>query len=182
MTKLLLAATILLSSTSYAGTYNLSSDDVSVRDDKVRYTSNLALPEVKAEVKSEVKSEVKAEVKPEVKADLIPEVKAGQGSLALYMWDIRKGETLRGGLNRWVAKAGWNYLAWQSKKEFPIVVDIKVSGSFQEAVSQVLKAYHRSGNPLYACLKEGNRVLVVADIPLNDKCYSTNVTTKSAGN
>lgn len=93
-------------------------------------------------------------------------------------WSIQQDETLRSGLNKWVTKAGWRYLAWQSEREFPIVVGISVSGSFQEAISQVLKAYHRSGNPLYGCLKGGNKVLVIADKPLNDKCYSNNATSE----
>lgn len=194
MIKLMLAAMILLSSSSFAETYSLSSGDVSIKSEKVRYTSNLTSAEVKPPVTAEVSTAVKPEAKSLVTAEVSPpvklvakaqekaEVKADQGSLGLYMWDIRKGETLRGGLKRWIAKAGWNYLAWQSKKEFPVVVDIKVNGTFQEAISQVLKAYHRSGNPLYGCLKKGNRVVVIADTPLNDKCYSNNVTTKRAGN
>ena len=192
MTKALITAvfTLLMANAIHAGEYIPSSDDVSVSDREVRYTYKLAetTEELKARQMAVQRANIaaaKAKVeaaKVKVEANKIKVLEENRQQLVIKnTWVIKKGDTLREGLDGWLKKAGWNYLSWQSSKEFPVIVDIRVQGSFQEAVSTVLKAYHRSGNPLYGCLKQGNRVLVVADIPLNDKCYSTN-NVNTAGN
>lgn len=141
--------------------------------------TTFAIPEENKDVVEAKKTKLKADAE-KLKAQKAEKLKAQEAekrqmAINANSWSIPKGTTLREGLNDWVKKAGWQYLSWESNKEFPVVVNIHVQGSFQQAVSTVLKAYHRSGNPLYGCLKQGNRVLVVADTPLNDKCYSSNL-------
>lgn len=173
MRTLLSATLLLLVSTAHADTLKPATSTVNSGEEAVRYTATLEdSPEVK--LKAEMKRKQEAEKADREALEKINHIK----TIKELTWNIQKGDTLRQGLNKWVNKAGWNYLAWQSSKEFPIVVDINVHGSFQEAISVVLKAYHRSGNPLYACLKQGNKVLVIADKPLNDECYSSKTTSE----
>jgi len=191
MRALITTILLLLSMTSHAENWVSSTDIVKASDDSVRYTATLDdKPSVKRAIEAKKKMEAinaakrleEAKAKKRLAAEQSTQETIKKAAAVqqrkFNTWSIQKGETLRSGLNKWITKAGWRYLAWQSEREFPIVVGISVSGSFQEAISQVLKAYHRSGNPLYACLKGGNKVLVIADKPLNDKCYSNNATSE----
>lgn len=87
------------------------------------------------------------------------------------LWFISKGETLKSGLEKWLKKAGWNFLAWELDRDFPIVADIQVEGKLPQALEKVLRAYHRSDHPLYSCLKKGNKVVIISDKPLIDRCF-----------
>lgn len=86
------------------------------------------------------------------------------------IWTINKGETLKSGLTKWVDRAGWSFLSWELTKDFPIVATITVSGDFKAALEAVLQAYHHSATPLYSCLKMGNKVVVITDKPVQDRC------------
>lgn len=85
-------------------------------------------------------------------------------------WLITEGDTLKNGLTKWVKREGWSYLSWELNRDYPIIAPISVNGNFQTSLEAVLTAYHNSATPLYSCLKTGNKVVIISDKPLNDRC------------
>ena len=76
-------------------------------------------------------------------------------------WQLNiKDKTVRGSLSKWCKKAGWQ-LVWNVKADYPIDTAWSISGSFESAVNEVLKATQHSEMPLMAVMHDSNHVLEV---------------------
>ena len=77
------------------------------------------------------------------------------------VWSMTlKDKTLRGAFTKWGKKAGWQ-LVWNVKADYPIDTAWSISGSFESAVNEVLKATQHSEMPLMAVMHDSNHVLEV---------------------
>ncbi|PZQ48094.1 MAG: hypothetical protein DI551_02140 [Micavibrio aeruginosavorus] len=57
--------------------------------------------------------------------------------VAATVWDAKAGEDMRAVLSRWASRAGYD-LDWQSTQNGRVAQDLKLNGSFEDAVSQLL--------------------------------------------
>lgn len=64
-------------------------------------------------------------------------VAAPQPAPAVAQWDAKAGEDMKIVLSRWAERAGYD-LEWQAAQEGKVAQDIRLSGSFEDAVSQLL--------------------------------------------
>ncbi len=62
---------------------------------------------------------------------------------AFDVWSGEKGETLRGLLEKWCARAGVD-LSWQSEYDYPLQARVAFSGSFEEAVRALLSGFQEA--------------------------------------
>lgn len=71
-----------------------------------------------------------------------------------HQWRIqRSDEMLSDVLKRWSHSLGWQ-LVWESERDFPIEIDTVLTGTFAEALEQVLYALLTSDHPLEAITNE----------------------------
>ena len=76
-------------------------------------------------------------------------------------WTITKQDgDLRTLLTKWANNVGWQ-LDWQVDANYPIEFDWKISGTFTEAVNQVLEATQQTSVPLKAMMYNSNKVLKI---------------------
>ena len=67
---------------------------------------------------------------------------------------------------RWAKQANYQ-LEWQVKADFPITSNWPITGSFEDAVNQVLKASRNTDTPIKAQWYSQNNVIVI--VPLTNK-------------
>lgn len=63
-------------------------------------------------------------------------------------------------LQRWCAQTGWQ-LVWEAERDFPVEVQVGISGTFVEALHQVMDSLSDSDYPLQAVLNPRTQVLRV---------------------
>lgn len=68
--------------------------------------------------------------------------------------------TLRGTLTKWCKKAGWQ-LIWNVRADYPIITDLSITGSFEQAVNAVLKGAQHTELPLAATMYDGAKILEI---------------------
>jgi hypothetical protein len=77
------------------------------------------------------------------------------------IWSLNPADrTLRTALNRWCKSIGWQ-LIWNVNADYPIVTSWNITGSFENAVNQVLAASQTTNVPLLATMHDQNRVLEI---------------------
>lgn len=80
-----------------------------------------------------------------------------------YLWEVRKGTSLKETLQAWSKAAGWQDLNWEAHQDdVTFEADAKFQGDFVSAVKQLLKALPPSVK-LKADIFHENRLLVIGD-------------------
>lgn len=77
-----------------------------------------------------------------------------------------KDKTLRNTMMRWAKQVNYQ-LEWQVKADFPITSNWTIQGSFESAISQVLKASRNTDTPIKAKWYSQNNVIVI--VPLTNQ-------------
>jgi type IV pili sensor histidine kinase/response regulator len=76
-------------------------------------------------------------------------------------WVVASGQTLRGVLQEWCDKEGWD-LVWNTPREYPIVASAVFKGRFMDVASALVRNFSRVNPIPYAKFYKGNRVLVIS--------------------
>lgn len=84
-----------------------------------------------------------------------------ESSANVAVWSLApEDRSLRTALNRWCKKAKWQ-LVWNVKADYPITTSWNISGSFESAVNEVLRASQDTDMPLQATMYDSNHVLEI---------------------
>jgi hypothetical protein len=76
-------------------------------------------------------------------------------------WSLEpKDKSLRNALAKWCRAANWQ-LVWHVKADFPITNLWHISGTFEHAINEVLKASQHTETPLLATMHDSNKVLEI---------------------
>ena len=78
-------------------------------------------------------------------------------------WVVANGQTLRGVLQNWCDKEGWD-LVWTTSREYPIEASAVFKGRFVDVASALVRNFSRATPAPYAKFYKGNRVLVVSTL------------------
>ena len=78
-------------------------------------------------------------------------------------WVVARGQTLRGVLQKWCDKEGWD-LVWTTSREYPIEASAVFKGRFADVSSALVRNFSRAAPIPYAKFYKGNRVLVISTI------------------
>lgn len=78
-------------------------------------------------------------------------------------WVVANGQTLRGVLQNWCDKEGWD-LVWTTPREYPIEASAVFKGRFVDVASALVRNFSRATPAPYAKFYKGNRVLVVSTL------------------
>ena len=76
-------------------------------------------------------------------------------------WVVANGQTLRGVLQNWCDKEGWD-LVWTTPREYPIEASAVFKGRFVDVASALVRNFGRATPVPYAKFYKGNRVLVIS--------------------
>ncbi|MDE0111014.1 MAG: toxin co-regulated pilus biosynthesis Q family protein [Albidovulum sp.] len=76
-------------------------------------------------------------------------------------WAVLEGSSLRLSLEGWSDAAGWT-LVWDSPADYRLGASAAFSGSFENAVSNLLNAIYPTAPEIVATLYRGNYVLHIA--------------------
>lgn len=76
-------------------------------------------------------------------------------------WVVVNGQTLRGVLQSWCDKEGWD-LVWATSREYPIEASAVFKGRFVDVASALIRNFERATPVPYAKFYKGNRVVVVS--------------------
>jgi len=76
-------------------------------------------------------------------------------------WVVANGQTLRGVLQDWCNKEGWD-LVWTTSREYPIEASAVFKGRFVDVASALVRNFGRATPVPYAKFYKGNRVLVIS--------------------
>lgn len=82
-----------------------------------------------------------------VQAEATPEVS----------WKLVRGIALHTQLQKWATTAGWQ-LEWKLNRSWVVPADVKLTGTFDQALEQVINALAGEGKPINLVLWEGNHV------------------------
>lgn len=77
------------------------------------------------------------------------------------MWTLRAGDTIGRNLRAWADKAGW-YVEWQLSKDWVVPNTHSFSGSFPDAVENVVKTLADNGALIRARIFDGNKTVVIS--------------------
>lgn len=87
--------------------------------------------------------------------------KSSNETLRTTVWPLHPSDrTLRNVLTKWCKSAGWQ-LVWNVRADYPITTDWVISGSFESAINEVLKASQATDTPLLASMHDSNKVLEI---------------------
>lgn len=76
-------------------------------------------------------------------------------------WSVRFSDVmLRQTLMRWAKDAGWQ-VSWDIGKDYPVQLEASFTGSFEDAVTQLMDSLRFSEYPALACLYDDNQVVRV---------------------
>jgi hypothetical protein len=67
-------------------------------------------------------------------------------------------KTLNAALSRWAASAGWQ-LVWELTVDYAVDTQTSIPGTFEDAVTAVVKSMDAAEMPMQAIFYKGNRVL-----------------------
>lgn len=76
-------------------------------------------------------------------------------------WVVTNGQTLRGVLQSWCDKEGWD-LVWTTSREYPIEASAVFKGRFVDVASALVRNFGRATPIPYAKFYKGNRVVVIS--------------------
>lgn len=77
-------------------------------------------------------------------------------------WQLNPSDkTLRAVLSKWCKSANWQ-LIWNVHADYPITTTWAITGNFETAVNEVLKASQETDVPLVATMHDSNRVLEIS--------------------
>lgn len=94
--------------------------------------------------------------------DLSADAEPAQGAAdQVRSWVVANGQTLRGVLQAWCDKEGWD-LVWTTSREYPIQASAVFKGRFVDVASAVVRNFARAVPAPYAKFYKGNRVLVIS--------------------
>jgi hypothetical protein len=80
-------------------------------------------------------------------------------SQASAVWSIETSDaTLSNTLSRWCRQEKWQ-LIWEAERDFPILVNMRLKGSFQSAILTVMTSLTDTDYPLQAVLHSDTRVI-----------------------
>lgn len=77
-------------------------------------------------------------------------------------WSMGRGEKISEAFNRWSGEAGWQGVFWEAP-DLIAELDVSVSGSFEDAVSQVINSLVKQGVQLRAVIYGGNKVVRIVE-------------------
>jgi hypothetical protein len=90
-----------------------------------------------------------------------PPVIGQPAALAAPRWHLSESDkTLKAVIERWAQEAGWRTF-WDLGVDYPIVATASIGGSFEEAVSAVVRSMGHADVPPKAIFYRGNQVLRV---------------------
>ena len=113
-------------------------------------------PEEKKDVQETIAEET--EIAVDISADAeAPATIADQ----VRSWVVASGQTLRGVLQSWCDKEGWD-LVWTTSREYPIEASAVFKGRFVDVASALVRNFGRATPVPYAKFYKGNRVLVIS--------------------
>ncbi len=113
-------------------------------------------PEEKKDVQETITEET--EIAVDISADAeAPATIADQ----VRSWVVASGQTLRGVLQSWCDKEGWD-LVWTTSREYPIEASAVFKGRFVDVASALVRNFGRATPVPYAKFYKGNRVLVIS--------------------
>ena len=107
---------------------------------------------------NEANAELDAEIAVDISADAEPAVTLTD---QVRSWVVASGQTLRGVLQDWCDKEGWD-LVWATSREYPIQASAVFKGRFVDVASALVRNFARATPIPYAKFYKGNRVLVVS--------------------
>lgn len=81
---------------------------------------------------------------------------------AVPVWEIRKGEMLRGLMEDWAAIAGYS-LIWNAQNDYEMRSSARFSGVFVDAVKNFFAALQANGLALRVTIYQGNKVMEVSE-------------------
>jgi hypothetical protein len=82
-----------------------------------------------------------------------------QAAEVLPVWNILvTDKTLNAALSRWAASAGWQ-LVWELTVDYAVDTQTSIPGTFEDAVTAVVKSMDAAEMPMQAIFYKGNRVL-----------------------
>ena len=129
---------------AYVANSRLSSDE------KARWLALDADADSVTTVRGDISVDVSADA--EAPATLTDQVRS---------WVVASGQTLRGVLQTWCDKEGWD-LVWATSREYPIEASAVFKGRFVDVASALVRNFGRATPVPYAKFYKGNRVLVVS--------------------
>lgn len=81
---------------------------------------------------------------------------------AVPVWEIHKGEMLRGLMEGWAAIAGYS-LIWNAQNDYEMRSSARFSGVFVDAVKNFFAALQANGLALRVTIYQGNKVMEVSE-------------------
>lgn len=85
-----------------------------------------------------------------------------QGSMTPHKsWCAQSGNTLKESLLTWGKTSGWS-INWQSEYDYPVLAPVCFTGSFEQAMEQVIHAYKEAEYPLYLDLYPQQQLSVIS--------------------
>lgn len=76
-------------------------------------------------------------------------------------WCAQSGNTLKESLITWGKTSGWS-IKWQSEYDYPVLAPVCFTGSFEQALEQVIHAYKEAEYPLYLDLYPQQQLSVIS--------------------
>lgn len=77
------------------------------------------------------------------------------------IWMVLAGDkTVRGALARWSKEAGW-MLSWEAPFDYPVVIETRFTGSFEDVLTKVVESLDGSDKPVQLVLYENKVARVV---------------------
>lgn len=126
-------------------------------DGYTAYLAKMGLTETK-DANGVVVTGEETEIAVDVSADAEP---APQLTDQVRSWVVASGQTLRGVLQNWCDKEGWD-LVWATSREYPIEASAVFKGRFVDVASALVRNFGRATPVPYAKFYKGNRVLVIS--------------------
>lgn len=85
-------------------------------------------------------------------------------------WTIKPDDvSVQFALSRWAKEAGWQFV-WEAPRDFPVTVTATFTGTFDEAISGVVKSLATSDMPVRACTNMGNKPPLLRIVTVANQC------------
>ncbi len=133
-------------------------DCTQYRDGYEAFVAKMGMSEDELAAANEANAELDAEIAVDISADAEPAVTLTD---QVRSWVVASGQTLRGVLQDWCDKEGWD-LVWATSREYPIQASAVFKGRFVDVASALVRNFARATPIPYAKFYKGNRVLVVS--------------------
>lgn len=91
----------------------------------------------------------------------ITNLKAGTAVKLSQIWELTpQDRTLRNVFTKWSKISGWQ-LIWNVNADYPVTSSWTITGTFEHATNEVLKASQQTSMPLLAKMHDANKVLEI---------------------